>query len=722
MKTSLFFITALICISFHAIQAQIINVPSDQPSIQAGINAAAGGDTVLVADNTYYENINFLGKDITVASHFIMDGDTNHINNTVINGSQASNPDIASVVTFNSGEDTTSILCGFTITGGTGTLVDLGPARIGGGIFCEGSGPRISHNRILNNQVTHSDKAGGGGIGSLIGEGDKWIIIEYNTIAGNTANTTGFSGFGGGVYSCNSAIIRNNVIEDNHCDNPESTGSVGGGVSLEMLPNSDTITGKVYDNIIRHNSVDGGYSNGGGLDLYKVSGDITGNDISYNSVTGLYDATGGGINTYYTLKAVQIKENVINANWVHGDADANGAGICSVFAYEDYLFENNQVKNNTLAANNGYWGVGMTCNNAKCNVTIRNNEFTGNSGPIFVNLGEVIPYGVGGGICVLDPNLNEVLISGNIFRSNQAKHGGGFYSRRCYNLRVCSNLFAENETAFGGGLGIFLPEMDKSPGSFPIPSDTVRPRFSNNTFVGNTVINIPGYSNSGGALRIWSELNSPAIIYNCIFWDNTAQYGNDIYCNSSDTLFVGYCDIYEGYINANWKGEGNIHADPGFDENDSLYHISESSPCFNTGADSVEVDGIVCCCFPLDYENDPRPYSLSADMGADECDIISYVKPALPAKSDDGLTLYQNSPNPASNWTDIGFLTGSAGKVTLKIYNGEGSLMATLLDEYKTPGEYLVRFNASPLPPGVYFYRLTLENTGKEVTRKMVKF
>src|SRR5512138_1415447 len=96
-KTLILFCGLLMAV---ATQAQIIHVPGDYSTIQQGINAATTNDTVLVAENTYYEQINFLGKAITVASEFLMDGDTSHIGKTIIDGSQISDPDSGSIVYF----------------------------------------------------------------------------------------------------------------------------------------------------------------------------------------------------------------------------------------------------------------------------------------------------------------------------------------------------------------------------------------------------------------------------------------------------------------------------------------------------------------------------------------------------------------------------------------------------------------------------------------------
>ena len=161
-----------------AVEAQIIHVPGDYPTIQQGIDAATNGDTVLVSDGTYYEQINFLGKKpLMVASEFLTDGDTNHIASTIIDGSQLTNLDSASVVYFVSGEDTTSILCGFTVRNGKGTYTtDNNNDRQGGGIWISNAGAKIIHNRITHNTVDdtqpgNGESTSGGGIGAKYGYG-----------------------------------------------------------------------------------------------------------------------------------------------------------------------------------------------------------------------------------------------------------------------------------------------------------------------------------------------------------------------------------------------------------------------------------------------------------------------------------------------------------------------------------------------------------------------
>ncbi|MBS3742671.1 MAG: hypothetical protein KGY74_11170 [Candidatus Cloacimonetes bacterium] len=109
----LFFLLGFLAITTLC-SATIINIPTDYNTIQEGINAAFNFDTVLVDTGTYVENINFNGKNITVASKFLTTQDTIYISETVIDGGGSDR-----VVTFESGEDSTALLSGFTITNGS---------------------------------------------------------------------------------------------------------------------------------------------------------------------------------------------------------------------------------------------------------------------------------------------------------------------------------------------------------------------------------------------------------------------------------------------------------------------------------------------------------------------------------------------------------------------------------------------------------------------------
>ena len=85
-----YFVITILAVSTLA-HAAILKVPIQFPTIQDAINAAVNGDTVLVDDGTYVENIDFIGKAITVTS-------VNGAEATVIDGGNPVNPDFGSVV------------------------------------------------------------------------------------------------------------------------------------------------------------------------------------------------------------------------------------------------------------------------------------------------------------------------------------------------------------------------------------------------------------------------------------------------------------------------------------------------------------------------------------------------------------------------------------------------------------------------------------------------
>jgi hypothetical protein len=75
MKISVLLIILGIC-SFGFLSAEIINVPNEYPTIQEGIDEAVDGDTVLVEQGIYLENVNFRGKGILLTSNYTFTRDS----------------------------------------------------------------------------------------------------------------------------------------------------------------------------------------------------------------------------------------------------------------------------------------------------------------------------------------------------------------------------------------------------------------------------------------------------------------------------------------------------------------------------------------------------------------------------------------------------------------------------------------------------------------------
>src|SRR5438477_12388833 len=220
-----------------------INVPGNAPTIQAAIDTAIDGDTVLVAPGTYVENINFNGKAITVTSSggpsvTIIDGNAN-----------------GAVVIFANSETANSVLNGFTIRNGLSHF--SAPTQgSGGAIYITNASPTISGNVITNNQAVE-----GAGISVQFAS----PIIKGNTITLNH-QCCGSGGTGGGgilIGGAGSAQILNNTITNNALSSAE-----GGGISL-FAAGTPIIRG----NLISGNSVSGliPAATGGGIRIVNQS-------------------------------------------------------------------------------------------------------------------------------------------------------------------------------------------------------------------------------------------------------------------------------------------------------------------------------------------------------------------------------------------------------------------------------------------------------------------
>ena len=80
--------------------------------------------------------------------------------------------------------------------------------------------------------------------------------------------------------------------------------------------------------------------------------------------------------------------------------------------------------------------------------------------------------------------------------------------------------------------------------------------------------------------------------------------------------------------------------------------------------------------------------------------------------------LSQNYPNPFNPTTIIKFTISELRFTILKIYDVLGNEVETLINEDKEAGIYEVEFDATGIPSGIYFYRLT--TGGFTATKKMI--
>lgn len=311
-----------------------LEVPGTYPTIQDAISAANVGDMVLVAPGTYVENLDYLGKAITVKSSGGADV-------TVIDGNQS-----GSVLHFHNGEGLDSVLDGFSITNGSGTktyyqyyagggiycydhcspmiinnVFYANPAETGGAIFCqEYSSPEILNNEIYN----HPNDACG-----IYCYSYSSPHIAYNSIHDNA---------GGGIYAdskCDPLIEKNEIFDNDYIATNSGSG----------------ITGYNSGAVIDGNIIYGNHSASGGAIMAANSYMTISNNLIHGNTADYY---GGGIYSY----SYYAGRNWIINNMIYGNSALSGGGICLGDRYTTVI--NTTITNNT-ATNSYKPGGGIHC-------------------------------------------------------------------------------------------------------------------------------------------------------------------------------------------------------------------------------------------------------------------------------------------------------------------------------------------------------------------------
>ncbi|MFC1730069.1 T9SS type A sorting domain-containing protein [candidate division KSB1 bacterium] len=391
------------------VNSNVLLVPSPYSTIQAALNAASSGDTILVSSGVYYENI--VWPNVQGLKLFSVGGSSN----THIDANHNGRP-----LTFNGqiSLDSTTIIQGFSIRNG---YVSSMPC-VGGGIYIENGDIQLIELNIHSNMLSHPwDSASGGGICILNSNPlIKNTKVEYNSIIGQDARGGGLAC----IYSdpqIISSSFNNNYLKG-------TIWSIGGGMYINFESNP-VISNSEFNHNYFEDSLSRYY--GGGLYSATLSNPILKNVSIRSNYMGDYGTFYNGGGAYFTLgDSIVLDDVVIDSNYC--------SGIDGSWAYGAGLFINKGPYDKTIPVTRFF---------------MKNVKITNNKGA-FGN------WSKGGGIyideCDTVIGIN-LLIADNILDIDQDGYGGGIFIKDSCNLILINSTIANNKVSnigdfYGSGL------------------------------------------------------------------------------------------------------------------------------------------------------------------------------------------------------------------------------------------------------------------------------
>lgn len=290
-----------------------LHVPMEYPTLQAAIDAALPGETVLAADGIYQgagnRDLDFGGKAITVRSEYGPE-------HCVID-CQGSIGEPHCGFYFRRGEGSDSILDGFTITGGYTEYSDT----IGGGIVCENSSPTLTHCLLTANVGVY-----GGGLKNT----NSSPAVSHCRFIANAAHL-----FGGGMdnYDGSHPLVTDCLFLNNLTDSTYSD-EWGGGAVGNDAGSHPTFSGCRFE---------GNFTYGLGAGMYNEgSCSPTLKDCMF--VNNDADWGGGGIASDYGY----CSPTLVNCQFISNTADQGGGIYCgsnNTLTVVNCLFDHNRATN-----------------------------------------------------------------------------------------------------------------------------------------------------------------------------------------------------------------------------------------------------------------------------------------------------------------------------------------------------------------------------------------